>query len=1137
MSLSTITRLVLISTFLFLITVPVFGYDLQSAAEDMDNYFVPAYPVFYGEIIDRLPADEVKNISTLLKGLEIFGYLKGMGDVALKLDAGDSSGAALDSASLLANGAIALSKNAANKVIIGSVSVGALPLTALLTTIDITRKSYEAVNASKTALDLERLSYSVLRDPLLKVKGRNLGEGDPIRIDSTTIEHLWRKVLNDDQWRALFKNYVTSELGREWPEPSYWEQWTIGSETLEQAKLLEERKNLKANIASLLIEMNKVARKEEARVVLAQQLRDIEAIMGKLSPEELEKALRAYHSALMELPAIESYIAGLPALVTSFSERIAKAPVTELVDIREKGIMNELGAISSKARTVRLLPSVGRNAGKRQELLTKLKKAYGDLAGLRNSAGRAVVNTRLIEESKKLTVAGTEFVFTRHACDKVFEDVKGDFDSLVVSGSAAAGTAVNKAKTAINQLLEKLSADYSKDWAENNKAYKEKLAELAEQQRRLEDQLSRTTDYRQRESLRQAIDALVSQINAFVNRFETYTRLYRVNQSTDVENCQGAIREIDTFVSENSNRQNIVLASLKAAYDDANAKYWGFYTNQQSGHHQILSEDEIERLETTIRNNQDSYAGLSFEFLKKHLVNEKDAPRSRNINQTVSNMSDALMTYSNSIYTYRMPFYADWETRTIPALRYMESAAPRETIKVAQDAIDKALATFKSTDNSDFPVTFKEKYDELIAQLGSLRTEMERQKKLLVKASGLASRFSAYYDKALRNNSQIAEDSALITPVLRAFHRAKQSLSVTIAMFMIQSKDTPSRTMTSGPLFKILEDSDVLLHSKRLELGIVALVKEPFLEMQGKNGLVDIYAADFSSAITKVQSAPVNEYGLFFQRLYAVADEPGGIGVVMERLLRSGNTFTAIFQDDPKLGELAAKLYKLFIERQEVARKNQSVIDNEKARFDIVLNRVNQFIIAIQEKYDAGDYQTAAAYSSFVVDVKNEYEALGGTRKDVDDAFVRLNKLIEDAKSKGPKMAVGPLGSPAELQAVQDLYASFKEAYEARDDSRIMSFMGDEWEAGDGTTLSDMQVNLSRMFRKFDEMKMDIQNLQINPMHNGFMVTYDVTISSRIYKKNLRHQEKSAVSEQVSFGDNGKPSIVRTLNGRYWFVE
>lgn len=173
----------------------------------------------------------------------------------------------------------------------------------------------------------------------------------------------------------------------------------------------------------------------------------------------------------------------------------------------------------------------------------------------------------------------------------------------------------------------------------------------------------------------------------------------------------------------------------------------------------------------------------------------------------------------------------------------------------------------------------------------------------------------------------------------------------------------------------------------------------------------------------------------------------------------------------------------------------------------------------------------AAGYSSFISDVRLEYKELGATRQDVDEAFARLDKLVDDAKSKGSATAT------AELQAVRDLYARFREAYEARDDSRIMSFMGDDWEAGDGTTLSDMQVNLSRIFRKFDEMKMDMQNMQISPVSQGFMVTYDVTITSRIYKKNLRHQEKSTVSEQVSFGGNGTPRIVRTLNGRYWLVE
>jgi ketosteroid isomerase-like protein len=425
----------------------------------------------------------------------------------------------------------------------------------------------------------------------------------------------------------------------------------------------------------------------------------------------------------------------------------------------------------------------------------------------------------------------------------------------------------------------------------------------------------------------------------------------------------------------------------------------------------------------------------------------------------------------------------------------------------------------------------------MLEQLSLMHDGMVRDGKLLSKASGLSSRLEAYNVKALRNNSQIAEDSEVITPVLRDLSKAKQALSVTIATFLIQSKDTQNRILDSGTLVKILEDSGALEQSKRLGLGIEELVKEPFLEMQGKSGLIDIYAADFSSVLGKVQSAPVNEYGLFFQKLYAVAGEPNGAGIIMGLLLRSGNTFPAIFQNDPKLADAAAKLFSLFIERQEVARKNQSIIDERKARFDMVLNKVDQLIKPMQGDYDSGYYLGVLGRSSFISDVRLEYKAIGSTRQDVDDAFARLDKLVEDSRSKSPTETPFSAGNPVQLQAVRDLYAQFREAYEARDDSRIMSFMGDDWEAGDGATLSDMQVNLSRIFRKFDEMKMDIQNMQISPVPQGFMVTYDVTITSRIYKKNLRHQEKSAVSEQVSFGGNGAPRIARTLNGRYWLVE
>jgi len=128
--------------------------------------------------------------------------------------------------------------------------------------------------------------------------------------------------------------------------------------------------------------------------------------------------------------------------------------------------------------------------------------------------------------------------------------------------------------------------------------------------------------------------------------------------------------------------------------------------------------------------------------------------------------------------------------------------------------------------------------------------------------------------------------------------------------------------------------------------------------------------------------------------------------------------------------------------------------------------------------------------------------------------------------------------SAAALSLVTAMYDQFKQAYESRNDSRIMSFMGDDWEAGDGTTLSDLEENISRSFRTFDEIKYNIQNLKVELKSEGrYLASYDVTITSRIYKRNLKHEEKSSVNEEVVIDESGRPRINRTLNGRFWYVE
>ncbi|GEM_PF-940547 len=149
-------------------------------------------------------------------------------------------------------------------------------------------------------------------------------------------------------------------------------------------------------------------------------------------------------------------------------------------------------------------------------------------------------------------------------------------------------------------------------------------------------------------------------------------------------------------------------------------------------------------------------------------------------------------------------------------------------------------------------------------------------------------------------------------------------------------------------------------------------------------------------------------------------------------------------------------------------------------------------------------------------------------KKKAEEEAQRAARAAEEQK----KQAV------ANIALVKDFYTRFKEAYEERNDSRVMSMISDAWQAGDGTTLSDLQMTLRRTFKTFDEIRYNIQNLSITPLQNGrYRVSYDVTITSRIYKRNLKHEEKSSINEEVTIDGSGKAKISKTLGGRFWYVQ
>lgn len=151
---------------------------------------------------------------------------------------------------------------------------------------------------------------------------------------------------------------------------------------------------------------------------------------------------------------------------------------------------------------------------------------------------------------------------------------------------------------------------------------------------------------------------------------------------------------------------------------------------------------------------------------------------------------------------------------------------------------------------------------------------------------------------------------------------------------------------------------------------------------------------------------------------------------------------------------------------------------------------------------------------------------------------LRIEQEKKKAEEEALRVAREAEEKKTNLALVKDLYTRFKEAYEERNDSRVMSMISDQWQADDGTTLSDLQMTLRRTFKTFDEIRYNIQNLSITPLQEGhYRVLYDVVIISRIYKRNLKHEEKSSVNEEVTIDSSGKARISRTLGGRFWYVQ
>jgi predicted nuclease with TOPRIM domain len=852
---------------------------------------------------------------------------------------------------------------------------------------------------------------------------------------------------------------------------------------------------------------------------------------------------------------VEKYLASFPAKAADLKGRYEKANPVQLTDIK-KEIVSEQATIRSFAGTIRGFPTVGRMAGKRTQVLTSLKEGSSQLNALYNSMAKSEIDRRLAEQNKRiaeeaarLDTGGVDFAFKRYECKKTFDEMKGQFYDAVMKGAKDAEQGVVKAKDEVAKHTDEMKQNYEKDFAENQKTYNEASARLKEEISRVQEAYNQATNPNEKNALYEQLNKLRKQAADLEERFKKYNEVFASTSRVDSEECANTIKEINKFYEANKNRFAIALDSVGEQAKNATDLYYRFLEhhgkNKYGGTQTFLAAEKIAELRKTAGSAPPGYAGIDLKFLKGHIKMDKATPVSIGLTATLREMADALWKYMGATGALRMKYSAYDDTSTLPSLKFMESKEASGAVDNVLKAIDNAIIAHEKMESQNIPEVSKRSFADTLQALRSYKKDMEEYRKLIALSSGLSGTMEQYWTKAKAQNAAIDEDNAYLSRIWNRFGVARQLAEGQFAMYRLNAAQwkpglgTTPPALTSQKVREVLDYTDILGLSKQLQLGLETLTPANFVEVKAKEGFITIRPEDLNALSSKIQGAPVSDYDAFWKFLHGLRTSAGQEGFIMECYFTVGNNLWPLFDSNSALQASAAKLKETFVKQRELADKMYSQKSMEDGQFGNILGKANQ-AIAVAKGYIAnGQYDSAIMYYIVRDNLLTEYGRLGKKRADVDAALKGLADLIEQAKTKqvsAPQPALTQ--GPDQSQKVKELYAQFKQAYESKSVSAVMRCLSKQWSSGDGGNISDLQRQLQKTFTMFDEVKFSIQNLKVNKINEGqYRVNYDVTIASKIYKRNLKHEEKSNIDEEVTIDQSGQPKISKTLGGKLLSVK
>lgn len=1135
-----------------------------------------AVPAIYNELVGAYveaaknnPDAAIKQFSEKLDFVnKTLGRTMAVLDVGGKLYAGDTKEAAI-SAGLTVLGELAGTQTGG--AYLSAVGLSTAPVTTLIASIQIYRASEAELQKSNIAVSLESLYGSIEADPVLKNRNRALGAGDPIPVTSESVEYLWRKILLNNNWRNLFKVYVTDQLGQEWPEVSVWQNWSAPGNSIEDAALQQNKDAYKSYIAGLLSSLNTLAKNREYRVLASKQLKTLQQRFKSLSIETL---LTRYSQAIKDLPKVHYFAKQCPELIQ------------EGLQERQLGPLNIVISSSQNyaKRVLPYIPDGGSLGTERSQLLTDLKNYYHkawearefvqnrlDAEDRKRAEEASVSNWRAKSVGFPLTYdnlqsrARTEYyqtgaiVETRQQLDDAWSSVTQDYrqqGDTVYEEYQRVKEEDNSAESDLKAFNQQLDSYFNID----NRQYSESADRLSALLFSLQEQ-----DQLRNEKIADQRKLFLTELNNLQdlpNQFESLLKNYHLeNQPPPPSNYVGLVNlQLPSHTLPGPEAD--VASFTRPHFDDLNR----------------LRHQTEQALFLTVANDRQYPLSTMIQVMEalrssaEEMIAQKEAFEKfrKNVNEQKHELannpgppSSSVNLFQNSLVTRINPFLEKFQALFARA-ESLQSHIPTVLRNYQTDLenIEKDLDTLTQLGGvlKHFSPTLKEFVHRY--QMSRAAYPMSRDTILLHPLRGAVGT-KATCDQF--NKTSVLMRSA---DIVQAKRDLKQLLAERSLLWLEQKYAIKINTFAEN----------YFIHRARLDRIITP---EHYSFLPGVNGCDLVYPEYFDGVSNKISeikeingrfpldlevALSVNR-GSAFDNLALLAipsrdKTPDNQSVIdLDNLPDGPPTILAhLIQTtwDDKTRSSAQKLIDTFHQKLADYRKWQSKEDyfvEVRNRCGEIASPLEGYEFEARSLYDKGDMDKALpayeralklqqpimnCYSSASADTKlskNRQDYMANSVTRYEQQFYYIAEMVRNLKLQQKGRQAGAQYEQ-QVKKINQLYERFEDAYESKNESAVMSLISDNWSAADGATLFDLEDNLHNMYNVFDDIQYQISGLSIEETEaHTFNVTYKVNITGVIYDNDLTHEEVSLVTEQVTVDSDGQARITKTLAGNYWSIQ